>query len=76
LSERNKSRQIPEFKVTIGVRLGPGIEMDISGEGSHPTSLSSVLNKERQIPEFFYNDKGKNVCLLFLKNQKAGITGC
>jgi len=43
------------------------------GAESHSTSLLSVLNKGRQISEFFYNVKGKNICLPSLKNQRAGV---
>jgi hypothetical protein len=44
------------------------VEMVISGARSHASSLLSVLNRSRQISEFFFNVKKKIcACYLFLR---------
>lgn len=59
LSERYKGSQIPVFKFSLGqnkVRSGCGRNGQ-SKAASHPTSLSFVLVKGRNISELFCNDK-------------------
>ena len=59
-----KGRQIPEFTVSLGkIMVRP--KCDRNGNfrtGSHRSSLSSKLNRHRQIAELFCNAKRK--CML------------
>jgi hypothetical protein len=60
MSQLVKGKQIPEVKVSLGPRRGPGmLEMVISRWG--PTQLVYVLNKGRQISKFFCKVKGKKM---------------
>ena len=62
-----KGRQIPEFKVSLGQReFRPGPRYSRNGNlkaASHPAIRLSVLNKGRQISEFFCKVK-KCACRL------------
>jgi hypothetical protein len=65
LSGRYKRRQIPEFKVSLGhteSRTGCSRNNNFR-TGSHPDSVASMLNRGRQISEFFCNVR-RNVCLV------------
>ena len=65
LSERYKDRQTPEFQLSLGhseVRPRGGGNGHFRA-GSHRTSFSFMLNKGRQISEFFCNVKKKK-CML------------
>jgi hypothetical protein len=56
---RNICRQIPEFKVSLGhIESRPRCCRNGNFRtGSHPASLPSLLNRGRQISEFFCKDK-------------------
>ena len=65
MSEKCKGRQIPEFRFSLRqnkVRPKHGRKFMV---GSHPASLSSVLNRDRQISRFIHNVKRKCVLTIF-----------
>ena len=61
LSQLVRIQRQAEFKVSLEQRMLRSTfgRKGNFRAGSHPTSLSSVFNKGRQIPEFFCNVKGK-----------------
>ena len=71
--DRNKCRPIPELEVILGhIESGPRYGRNGNFRmGSHRTSLLSVLNKDRQISEFFCNVKKKLCTLLRIKTLRS-----
>jgi hypothetical protein len=76
MSEIYKGKQIPEFKVSLGhSKVSPRhCRNGISGQG--PTQLClhlCIMEASRSLNSFA--ELKENVCLLFPKNQRAGVTG-